>query len=78
MSINDNMSKDQIEFLERMGVTANFLQVLNYLANMEDLSNGQLMKALQMQNSEYLEKILKKQDEILDNLSEIIDKIKKI
>lgn len=41
------------------------LQIYNLVLLMQDFNNSDLMQELQKQDSEYLEQILKKQEEIL-------------
>lgn len=50
------MAKDGLELLN---ILANMLQVLNYVDNVEQNSNDDILKAINRQNTEYLEEILK-------------------
>lgn len=45
--------------LELLNILANMLQVLNYADNVEQNSNDDILKAINRQNTEYLEEILK-------------------
>lgn len=49
------------------------LQIYNLVLLMQDFNNSDLMQELQKQDSEYLEQILKKQEEILKLLKERSD-----
>lgn len=49
------------------------LQIYNLILLMQDFNNSDLMQELQKQDSEYLEQILKKQEEILKLLKERSD-----
>lgn len=67
--------------LERLAIAANVFQVGSFLMNMEQLQNEDLMKALDLQNLNYLDIILQNQNEILiqlKNISERLDKLEKI
>lgn len=75
------MSENDNEVLEKLAIAANVFQVGSFLMNIKQLSNDDIMKALDLQNANYLEKILNGQKEILqllNNLSERIDKIEKL
>lgn len=45
--------------VELLNILANMLQVLNYTDNVEQNSNDDILKAINRQNTEYLEEILK-------------------
>lgn len=56
---------NNLNILDRLDVTANILQILNYFENLRQTSNDRILKELQRQNTEYLEKIIKQNEEIL-------------
>lgn len=47
-----------------------FLQVIDLLLNLSQTSNDEIMKELQVQDKEYLTKIIKQNDEIIKLLKE--------
>lgn len=47
-----------------------FLQVIDLLINLSQTSNDEIMKELQVQDKEYLTKIIKQNDEIIKLLKE--------
>ena len=49
-------------------VTSLVLQIYNLILLMQDFNNSDLMQELQRQDSEYLEKIIKQNEEILNLL----------
>ena len=53
-----------------MNNVALLLQALSVQILLEDYNNGDLMNELQHQNSDYLEKIIKQNEEIIDLLKE--------
>lgn len=53
------MNDELLEYL------ANILQIYNTMLLISDASNNDLMQELQKQNTEYFEKIIKNQQEIL-------------
>ena len=53
-----------------LDVTSLVLQIYNLILLMQDFNNSDLMQELQKQDSEYLEKIIKQNDEILSILKE--------
>lgn len=46
--------------MENLNFVANVLQILNYFENLTQNNNDKILKELQKQNKEYLEKILEK------------------
>lgn len=69
---------NQTAFLEKLGIAANVFQVASYMMNLEQISNDELMKALEFQNTEFLIKITENQKLILEKLTEICEKLDKI
>lgn len=53
-----------------LDATSLVLQIYNLILLMQDFNNSDLMQELQKQDSEYLEKIIKQNDEILSILKE--------
>lgn len=58
-------------FLENLEIIANILQVVNYLENVQQTSNDEIMKALERQNREYLETAIKQNKEIIERLERL-------
>lgn len=55
---------------ELLAQLANILQIYNTILLTKDASNNDLMRELQKQNTEYFEKIIKNQEEILRRLND--------
>ena len=53
-----------------LDVTSLVLQIYNLILLMQDFNNSDLMQELQNQDSNYLQKIIKQNDEILSILKE--------
>ena len=51
-----------------LDITSLFLQIYNLILLMQDFNNTDLMQELQRQDSEYLEKIIQQNNEILNLL----------
>ena len=51
-----------------------FLQIYNLVLLMQDFNNSDLMNELQKQDTQYFEKIIKNQEEILNLLKKGVDK----
>ena len=51
-------------------MTSLFLQLYSLILLLQDFNNSDLMKELQRQDSEYLEKIIKQNEEIITFLKE--------
>lgn len=56
------------EFLARLGILANILQVANYSENVKQTSNDEIMKMLEHQNATFLEIIIKQNELIIELL----------
>lgn len=69
----DNNNELQLDFfLENLSVLANILQVGSFIMNQEQISNDEIMKALERQNQIYLAEILETQKEILEKLNRLL------
>ena len=55
-------------------ISSLFLQIYNLILLMQDFNNGDLMNELQKQDNEYLEKIIKQNEKIIEILNERSDK----
>lgn len=66
--INDN----QLNNIFQLSILANVLNCWDFFLNMEQISNDELMKALEHQNLNYLEQILKNQQEIIEKLNKLL------
>lgn len=56
------------EQLERLTMLANVLQIANFIMNVKETSNDEIMKMLEKQNREYLDEILARLDKFEENL----------
>lgn len=66
------MTKNQngnYSFLDMLNVFSVILQMIGYDKDQKQTSNDDLLRALQRQDREYLEKIISNQNQILDILS---------
>lgn len=63
-------NQDNLSSLDILTVFSVILQIMGYQQDKQQVSNDILLKELQRQNSEYLEKIIKNQNEILDLIRE--------
>lgn len=62
---------NQCSFFEMLTLFDTFLQIADFQMNVQQSSNDDIMQELQHQNKDYLEKIIKNQEEILKKLAEI-------
>lgn len=60
------------DFIAKLGIIANILQVANYNENIQQTSNDELMKKLEMQDSIYLQTIVLQNNEIIKLLKGVI------
>lgn len=56
------------EQLERLTILANVLQIANFIMNVKETSNDEIMKMLEKQNREYLDEILARLDKFEEKL----------
>ena len=66
----DNQSNN-LNILDVLAIVSVILQIKGYQNDMSQSSNDDLMRELQRQDRTYLEKIIEKQEEILQKLAEL-------
>ena len=64
-----NNQNGNYSFLDMLNVFSVILQMIGYDKDQKQTSNDDLLKALQRQDREYLEKIISNQNQILEILS---------
>lgn len=64
-----NNQNGNYSFLDMLNVFSVILQMIGYDKDQKQTSNDDLLRALQRQDREYLEKIISNQNQILDSLS---------
>ena len=64
-------NQDNLSVLDFLAVFSVFLQIMGYQNDQKQASNDFLLNELRRQDSEYLEKIIKTQNDILQMLSDI-------
>lgn len=64
-------NNQDLSSLDILTVFSVILQIMGYQQDKQQVSNDILLKELQRQNSEYLEKIISNEKEILQSLSDI-------
>lgn len=55
-------------YTDNLSIVANLLQIATFLMTLTEASNDRLMKELQHQNKDYLEKIIGQNNEILERI----------
>ena len=63
-----SLSEDTHSFYFWLNVIANMLQIESYELLLKDRTNNEVMQELQNQDTNYLEKIIKQNDEIISLL----------
>lgn len=58
--------------LDALALMANIFQVLNYAENLEQTSNGELLKAFDVQTQIILDRLESKLDKILENQAKMM------
>ena len=66
-----NNKNNNFEFIDALTIFSVMLQVMGYKNDINQSSNDDLMRELQTQDRQYLDKIIKNQNEILSILSEL-------
>ena len=64
-------NQDNLSVLDFLAVFSVFLQIMGYQNDQKQAFNDVLLNELRRQDSEYLEKIIKTQNDILQMLSDI-------
>lgn len=64
-----NNQNENYSFLDMLNVFSVILQMIGYDKDQKQTSNDDLLRALQRQDREYLEKIISNQNQILEILS---------
>ena len=65
------MSGNNLDFLDVLTILSVALQIMGYQNDMSQSSNDDLMRELQRQDKAYLEKIIEKQNKILEKLADL-------
>lgn len=65
-------------YFEQLNRLASILQVINFVLNVQDVSNDALMKELSHQNQDYLEGIIRSIHDIQEGQKRIEDKLDQI
>lgn len=65
---SENRNLDFLDLITMMGFA---MQIMNYQENKNQTNNDDLMEELQMQDRKYLEKIIRNQEKILDELAHL-------
>ena len=66
-----NNQNNDLNILDVLAIVSVILQIKGYQNDMSQSSNDDLMRELQKQDRTYLEKIIEKQEEILQRLAEL-------
>lgn len=72
-NINESINNADLDFLGVIAIAANFLQVSNYLENIYQTQNIDIIKAIEGQNLNYLDELLKTNAESLKQNKLIIE-----
>lgn len=65
-------------YFEQLNRLASILQVINFVLNVQDVSNDALMKELSHQNQDYLEGIIRSIHDIQEKQSKMEEKLDKL
>ncbi len=68
--MNNNQNTNGLSYLDALTVFSVILQMIGYQNDQMQTSNDDLLRELQRQDREYLDKIIQNQNEILDILSD--------
>ena len=66
-----NNNGNNLDFLDVLTILSVALQIMGYQNDMSQSSNDDLMRELQRQDKAYLEKIVEKQNKILEKLADL-------
>lgn len=71
MKIEELLSDDQLNILFKLGVLVNAVNLLDFTLNQQQITNDELARELDLQNKNYLEKILVNQEKFSKRLDDI-------
>ena len=66
-----NNNGNNLDFLDVLTILSVMLQIMGYQNDMSQSSNDDLMRELQRQDKEYLDKIIENQNKILEKLAKL-------
>ena len=66
-----NNNGNNLDFLDMLTILSVMLQITGYRNDMSQSSNDDLMREMQRQDKEYLEKIIENQNKILEKLADL-------
>ena len=66
-----NNNINNLDFLDVLTILSVMLQIMGYQNDMSQSSNDDLMRELQRQGKAYLEKIIEKENKILEKLADL-------
>lgn len=75
MRLDDNITDIEYNRLYQLAILANVINCWDFFLDKEQISNDELMKALDLQNQGYLEKILKNQEYIMKEINDIKERM---
>lgn len=67
----------QTEFWDFLALFTACLQIMDYNATMRQSSNDDLMEEMRKQDSEYLQRIIRQNDEIIKHIIEVKNEVNK-
>lgn len=73
--MNNNQSTNGLSYLDALNLFSVILQMIGYQNDQMQTSNDDLLRELQKQDREYLDKIIQNQNEILNILSDFRQKV---
>ena len=73
--MNNDQSTNGLSYLDALNVFSVILQMIGYQNDQMQTSNDDLLRELQKQDREYLDKIIQNQNEILNILSDFRQKV---
>lgn len=73
--MNNNQSANGLSYLDALNVFSVILQMIGYQNDQMQTSNDDLLRELQKQDMECLDKIIQNQNEILNILSDFRQKV---
>ena len=65
--------QNNFDFLDMLEIMAFIIQVMDYDATIKQVGNNDLMEEMRRQDSEYLQKIIGQNNEIMEQNKEIIE-----
>ena len=69
----ENKTGRELHDLSYLSLFSSFMSCMNYVENLKQTSNDDIMAEMRHQNTDYMEKLMKQNEQIIQMLAKLID-----